>query len=212
MGVTYLELKTAVANRSGRNDGATANTIRDNAINNVIRFTIANAAKFSWLETETTLALDSNGEADLPANFNPTHGVKSIIYGDTPFTEINQEDFQDYEAGGNVYYVDYNTSTNRYRVVSTQKDISVDCVYWYVPAALSSDSDTTVVPDPWAIIYLASAWVWLARERDEANHDRDQGLGIMALNKMKLMDKRANPTRSARGSIYSVDLGFNRPD
>lgn len=218
MALTYLQIKNRVANRSGRTDGGTANTIRDNAINNVIRDTIANAHPFSWLRRSTTVATDASGQGDLPANFNPNHKLQpgfvyisaSGVGNDTPLTEVPRENFDLYNSAQNYkFYIDYNTSTNRYRLNTSEPSTTVTVVYYHIPTDLSSDSDTCVVPDPDAVVYLASAYYWLAKERDEQNHDRDQALGQQALTRMITNDKRANLTRLRQGAIYSVDLGFN---
>lgn len=218
---TFLQLKNIVANRSGRTDGGTANTIRDNAINNVIRDHIANAHPFSWLKRSTTVATDSSGEADLPADFNPNHKLQpGYVYisdgaagGDIILTEVNQETFDDFNQGGNYKFcIDYNTSTDLYRIKSSEPSTTLTLIYYHIPAELSADADVCIVPDPMCVGYLASGIVWLAKERDEANHDRDTQLGIQRLNQLILNDKRATPTRLRRGSIYTADLGFNRAD
>lgn len=218
MALTYLQIKNAVANRSGRTDGATANTIRDNAINNVIRDHIASAHPFSWLRRQTTIALDSSGQGDLPADFNPNHKLQpgfvyiaqSGVGNDLYLEEINREGFDLVnQATSYKYYIDYNTSTNRYRLNTTEPSQTATVIYYHIPAALSDDADTCIVPDPMTVVYLASAIVWLSKERDETNHDRDNALGIQRLQQMILNDKRANPARPKRGGLYSYDLGFN---
>jgi hypothetical protein len=73
---TFLELKNIVANCLGRTDGGTADTLRDNAINNVIRFEIAEAYPFSWLERTTTVTTNASGQIDLPSDFNPAQKIK----------------------------------------------------------------------------------------------------------------------------------------
>lgn len=218
---TFLQLKNIVANRSGRTDGGTANTIRDNAINNVVRDHISNAHPFSWLKRTTTLSLDSSGDADLPADFNPNHKLQpGYVYvsnaganDDTILQEVHQESFDIYDTAGSYkYYIDFNTSTDLYRIRTTEPSTSVALVYYHTPAEMTLDADVCVVPDPMCVGYLASGIVWLAKERDEANHDRDTQLGIQRLNQLILNDKRANPVRLRRGSLYTADLGFNTLD
>lgn len=220
MASTFLQLKNETANRSGRTDGGTANTIRDNAINNSIRFTIGDAYPFSWLRVTTTVATDTNGDADLPATYNPTHKLQpgwvrvvgSGSYDDTVLGEVPLEVFDRYDsAGQNRFYIDYNTSTNVFRIRSTEPSVTITITYVQRLAELSADADVCIVPDSECVSLLASAKVWLAKERDETNHDRDNALGLQRLNQMILNDKRANPLRPVRSSPYNVDLGYNRP-
>lgn len=215
---TFLQVKNMVANRSGRTDGGTANTIRDNAINNVIRDHIANAYPFSWLRRSTTVNTDSSGDADLPSDFNPNHKLRpGYVYiassgaaNDKYLYEVNREHFDTYDqALSYKYYIDYNTSTNLYRIRTTEPSQTVTVNYYHMPTALSADADVCIVPDPMCVAYLASAIYWLAKERDEANHDRDNQLGLARLNQMIINDKRADPQRPRQGSIYTTDLGFN---
>lgn len=221
MAVTYLELKNRVANRSGRTDGGTASTIRDNAINNAIRDTIANAHPFSWLRRSTTVATDTSGDGDLPANFNPSHKLKagfvrivnSGTADDITLLEIPQETFDRVDFGGsNKYYIAYNTSTDRYQLKTTEASKTITVTYYFIPAIMTADADISPLASADAAVYLASARVWLAKERDETNHDRDNALGVDALNKMILADKRANPTRTLYGGLYTANVGFNTPD
>lgn len=218
MAVTYLQLKNRVANRSGRTDGGTANTIRDNAINDVIRDTIANYYPFSWLKRDTTIALDSSGDGDLPADFNPSHRLQpgmvrvagAGVGDDNYFTEIAQERFDSYDSTNSyAYYIDYNTSTDRYRLRTSEPSVTATVTYFHIPAALSADADVCIVPDPEVPTLLASARVWLAKERDETNHDRDLSLGLKKLDQLIIVDKRSKPQRLHRSSLYTRDLGFN---
>lgn len=221
MASTFLQLKNQVANRSGRTDGGTANTIRDNAINNAVRFTIADAYPFSWLRKVASVSTDSGGDGDLPSDFNPTHMLQpgwvvvavSGAGGDHVLTQVPVEVFDRWDAGGNYrYYIDYNTSTNLFRIRSSEPSVTLTVTYLHIPAEMTADADVCIVPDSECVALLASAKVWLAKERDETNHDRDNQLGLARLNQMILNDKRANPLRPIRTSLYSRDLGFNRAD
>lgn len=220
MASTFLQLKNQVANRSGRTDGGTANTIRDNAINDVVRFTIADAYPFSWLRVTTTVATDATGDADLPATYNPTHKLVqgyvrvagSGTFDDRLFSEVPLEMFDRVDATGHYrYYIDYNSSTDLFRIRSSEPSTTITITYLRKPAIMTADADICIVPDSECVSLLASAKVWLAKERDETNHDRDNALGQQRLNQMIINDKKANPLRVIRSNLYGVDLGFNRP-
>ena len=212
---TYLELKNATANQLGKSDGGSANTIRDNHINDVIRNEIADSYPFSWLRKSGSLSLDSSGQADLAADYNPVHPVydlRKTVSGtgnDDIFTEVTREGFDKYSAGDYKFYVDYNTSTNRYRVNTTEVSLTATVTYYHKPTALSADADVCIVPDQDVVAYLSAARYWLSSERDEANHDRFKSLGNTRLQQLILSDKKTNPLRSRRGTVYGRNLGWN---
>ncbi|MBA2706146.1 MAG: hypothetical protein H0U60_20110 [Blastocatellia bacterium] len=216
MASTYLQLKSQVANRSGRIDGGTANTIRDNAINDVIRFTIADSHPFSWLKATATVVLVA-GVADMPTNYNPTHKLqpgfvriaRASTNDDIPLTETTVDMFDRYAAGDYRYYIRW--SSYRFEIVSTEQSNTLTVTYYIIPTALSADGDTSIIPDSECVTLLASAKVWLAKERDETNHDRDNALGLQRLGQMIINDKRANPLRPIRSNLYNVNLGYNIP-
>lgn len=214
---TFLELKDATANVSGRTDGGTANTIRDNAINNVYRFTIADAYPFSWLTVTTTVATDASGDADLPATFNRTHSAFVRVAGagasdDISLVQVPFEVFDRYDAGGqNRYYIEFNSATNLFALKTSEASKTLTVTYFQRPAIMTLNTDVCIVPDSECVVLLAAAKVWLGKERDETNYDRMNGLGLQRLNQMIINDKRANPLRPVRSSLYNVNLGFNRP-
>jgi hypothetical protein len=210
MSATYLELKTGTANIFGRADGATADTVRDDNINSAIRFDIANVYPFSWLRKSTTLNLDTSGQADLPADYNYTHNLFDAYDSNiTHYYEVNQNTYQEVSTPVPKLYIDYNSSTNRWRVNASTVSKTITVIYYYIPATLSADADVCPVPDPMAVIYLAAAHVWIGFYFDETNHDRFQQLGERRVKQMINMDKRGQPHRAKRGPAYTVDQGFN---
>jgi hypothetical protein len=209
MPITFLQEKQSVSNTLGRTDGATANTVRDNAINEV-RYEIANTYPFSWLETPTTVVTDANGQVDLPADFNIVHKPKDVRIGSEVLVHIDKQQSDDVSIPW--YFVDYNSSTSKWRLNTNQASSSVDIIYYQIPAELTTDAQVDIIPDLTIIKYLAAARYWLGSERDETNHDRFETLGQQRLRVMINIDKRSNVTRLNRGSIWTNNLGFNVGD
>ena len=118
---TYLQVKNATSNILGRTDGATANTIRDNFINDVRTEEIANAYPFSWLEKSTDISTDTDGKGDLPEDYNITHKAKDVRVetdgsgNDDILSLVNREAWDSYGNGDNVYFIDRNTTTDRWQ-------------------------------------------------------------------------------------------------
>lgn len=212
--MTFLDLKNRVANCLGKTDGSTANIIRDNAINNVRRGEIANAYPFSWLRKAATLTTDANGQDDLPADFNPTHKIydlREVITGqDIIYYEHNRTTWDTPTC--EYFYIDFNTSTNLWRINTSTVSKTLQIIYYAIPATLSGDSDVDIIPDPDCVAFLASSRYWLSSERDETNHDRFRALGQQQLRTMIQRDKRAHLTRDKRGTAYTVDMGYNLGD
>jgi hypothetical protein len=199
---TFLQLKNSLKNIVV---GGTTE------INDVIRNEIANYYPFTWLRKSTSLTIDGSGQSDLPADFNITHKIPSLIDSNNQvYQEVDVTTYNDTTVGSvNIYYIDYNTSTDRWRVNSKTVSTTLTCVYYYIPAELTADADVCVVPDPDAVIYLAAARVWIGIYFDETDHDRFQALGTQRLDLMVARDKRARPERRRSGTAYSVDQGWN---
>ena len=215
--LTYLAEKNAVANLLGKTDGATANTIRDNAINEVRQFDIANAFPFSWLERSTSLTTSSAGAVDLPAAFNVTHkpkDVRKVTSGsdnDNIFTQVNKEIFDEYGAGDYVYYIDFNTSTNKWRFNTKELSTTFTIIYYSIPTTLTANTDVDSIPDLVTIKYLAAARYWLT-ERNYGNYDRFNDMGLQRLQLLINKDKKANPQRLSRSVNNAVNMGWNSSD
>ena len=206
---TYLQEKNATANVLGRTDGATANTIRDNAINDVRQNEIANAYPFSWLRKTTSITIIS-GIGDLPEDFNIAHTPKIVKDHSSQqiFSQVNVEAFDRASYG---YFIDWNTSTNRWQLNCTQDGI-FDIVYYCVPPTLTTDSTVDIIPDLKLIAYFAASTYWLSSERDETNSDRFAAKAEKRLKTLINIDKRSNPTRLTRSMTNTADMGWNIPD
>jgi hypothetical protein len=211
--LTYLQEKNSVSGVLGKTDGATANTIRDNAINEVRQFDIANAYPFSWLERTTTLTTSATGTVDLPTDFNVTHKLKDIrTTGDEDnYTLVNKEIYAKYGAGDEVYYIDWNTSTSKWQIHCTEFSTGITIIYYSIPTTLTADIDIDSIPDLITIKYLAAARYWLT-ERNYSNYDRFNDMGLQRLNLLINKDKKANPQRLSRSRAYGVDQGWNSVD
>jgi hypothetical protein len=209
--ITYLAEKNSVAAVLGKLDGATANTIRDDSINEVRQFDIANAHPFSWLERTTTLTTSATGSVDLPDDFNVTHKPKDVrtTGEDTNYDIINKETFARKSAGDDVYYIDYNTSTDKWQINTSEASTGLTIIYYSIPTTLTTDAAIDSIPDLTVIKYLAAARYWLT-ERNYGNHDRFNDLGQKRLQFLIDRDKKANPQRLRR--VSSADQGWNRSD
>lgn len=208
--MTYLNLKNAVANVLGKIDGNTANTIRDNAINEVRQFDIANAYPFSWLERIDTPTTSATGSVDLNSDFNVTHKPKDVRDADNNiFVQINKELFDTYDGGKYVYYIDWNTSTELWQINTNANSTALTIIYYAIPETLTADADVDSIPDLTVIKYLAAARFWLT-ERNYGNFDRFNDLGTQRLQMLINKDKKANPQRLTM--ISGSDQGWNRVD
>jgi len=209
---TFLQEKNGVSGILGRTDGATPNVIRDNAINDVRQNEIANAYPFSWLRKKTTVITGATGLADLPADFNINHKIYDIRIAnsgnDDIFSEIDSIGFDSLTS--NVYFIDYNTTTKVWQINTHNNSITITIVYYHIPATLTADADVDIIPDQDVIAMLAGARYWLSSERDETNHDRFKALGERKLQLLINKDKKAQPLRRTRSTMFGVDMGFNR--
>lgn len=209
--MTYLNEKTAVDAVLGKTSGATANTIRDNAINEVRQFDIANAYPFSWLERTTTLTTSATGTVDLPADFNITHKLRDLrtTGATTNYDLLNKELFALNGAGDEIFYIDWNTSTEKWQIHTTEFSTGITIVYYCIPTTLTADADIDPIPDLIVIKYLAAARFWLT-ERNYGNYDRFNDMGLQRLQLLINKDKKANPQRLRR--ISSANAGWNVSD
>lgn len=217
MSNTYLQLKNATANVLGNTDGGTPDTVRDNAINDVRQNEIANAYPFSWTEkVDATIAI-SSGSASLPADYNINHSPKDVRYltgvrgGDLVYMQVPKELYNNYGPQDNVYYIDWNSSANRWRI-NAPSDRTLQVTYYAIPPLLTDDSDVDHIPDRDCVAFLSAARFFLATDGDETNHDRFRVLGNNRLEQMILNDKRARPQRLTRSSVYAANMGWNHGD
>lgn len=206
---TYATLKRKTANTLGKTNDGTAVTLRDNAINDAIN-QIYHESRWSWLLTSTSTALTA-GVFDLPADYNPSMGLESVYTAvtgtsnDYKYTRIAVGDLDKYTTSDYVYWIDYNTTNDRYRFNSNQTSGTVVTYYFRVPAELSG-VEVCVVPDPQAVVYLSVAKYWLASERDEDNYDRFYQKYLERLSQMKTNDRSNNTMRKGmRNPIDEID-------
>jgi len=206
---TFATLKRKVANRLGRTDNATDNTIRDNSIKDAAD-QIYQETKWSWTLKTATLTV-SSGTADLPTDYNPSFGLDYAVYevsgdaNDKPYIRVDVRDLDLYSSSDRVYAITYSDTSDVYVFTSNQTTDTVKIYYHYLPAELSADADVCIVPDPMAVTYLAAAMWWLAKERDEDNYDRFYAKYSERLAKMISNDKSFNTLR--RNLSSKIDSG-----
>lgn len=194
----------------GKTAGATANTIRDSAINEVRQFDIANAYPFSWLERIDTPTTSATGSVDLNDDFNVTHKLKDVRdANNNVFSPVNKEIFSRYSAGSFVYYIDYNTSTDKWQINTTEPSTVLTIIYYSIPATLTTDAQVDAIPDLIVIKYLSAARYWLT-ERNYGNYDRFNDMGMQRLKLLVDKDKKSIPQRLRM--VSSADQGWNRLD
>ena len=211
MGSTYAILKHKTANRVGKTDNATANTIRDNCIVDAVT-QICTDNRFSWTLAKDTLSVVA-GAANLPTDYNPSFGLVFAVHqvtgtaNDREYTRVDIRDIDNYSSSDYVYYITYDTSSGVYVFNSNQTTDTVVIYYHFLPTELSSDSDVSIVPDDMAVVYLAVALWWLAKERDESNYDRFYKEYEKRLAKMVLQDAAYNTTRTQLKSKLGENTG-----
>jgi hypothetical protein len=212
---TYATLKQMLANRLGKTNDATAETLRDNAINDACR-QIYHDGRFSWLLKKNAALAVSSGVANLPADFSEDLGFESVFEptsgqaNDKVYLRVSPLDSDLYSTADYVYWVTWD-ATNKVFVLNTNQTGSQTLTIWYYaqPAAMSGSSDTTPIPDAWAVVDLATAIWWLASERDEDNYDRFYAKYLERLEKMKANDRVYN---SGRRSLRShLDVASSDP-
>lgn len=206
----YSVLKQMVANRLGKTNDATAETLRDNAIVDACR-QIYRDGRFSWMLKRTTTISLSAGVANLPSDFSADHGFKTLyepvsgIGNDRRYTRVAPEELDNYTTSDYVYCVLWD-STNKIFTLLTNQTASATLTGWYYaePTALSASSDTTPIPDAWAIVNLATAIWWLGSERDEDNYDRFYRRYTERLEQMKANDRSHSSGRREMSTKIST--------
>lgn len=169
---TYTILREMVANRRNKTYASLSSenaVILNNAIIDACR-QIYQEASFSWLKKRATLTVTA-GVANLPSDYNVSYGLKAWsavtgIANDKPYQLVVVEDLDLYTTADRVYWVNYDASAKLFVFNSNQTSDTVTIVYRFQPAALSATTDVTPIPDPWAIVWLATALWWSATEHD----------------------------------------------
>ena len=127
---------------------------------------------WTWTLTKGSNLSLSSGTASLATDFNPKWGVvdaRVVTTGsgnDSVFTRIAVEDKDKYTSDDYVYWVTWNTSTERYIFNSLTQTGTVEYYYHIFPANLSSGATLCIVPDSEAVAYLAASKMWIGDERD----------------------------------------------
>jgi hypothetical protein len=213
---TYAQLKQDTANYTAKNDYGTSsgNEIREHMINVAIR-AIYNAHKWkmTWATSSEDLTM-SSGAADLDSSYNPLFGLSRCTdENNNDYTEINPADQGDYtNTDDYVYWIDYNTSTECYRVNTPSTATTLSVIYNIVSTDLSDDADVCLIPDREAIAYYAAAKTWLAKERDEKNHDRYMTLYKEKLEELIEIDNKYTFKRRIKSLGERHDMGYNTRD
>jgi hypothetical protein len=138
-------------------------------INAAIR-DILNKYNFTWNRTTANITLTS-GVATLPADYNPQwhlEDARVVVSGtdDYVFTEIQASEKSNYADDSYVYWITYDTTTDRYIFNSLAADATVNVTYNFTPTDLSLAADKCFIPDLEAVSYLSASKKWVGAERD----------------------------------------------
>jgi len=211
--MTYATLKRLVANTIGRTDNTTANTIRDNAINDAIT-QIVNEYKFSWLMKKGTGTIASN-EMDLASDYNASHGLETVYSpatgegNDDIYVAVGMQEKDNYSSSDYIYWLTWDSTSEVHVLNSNQSADAIEYYYYFTPAELSADTDVCIVPDPQAVVYLAVSKWWLGKERDEDNSDRFYTKYEARMQKMIQNDQKNNTKRRALKSMIPGEYNQN---
>lgn len=207
---TFSRLKQMVANRRGLTNDATDDTLRDNAILDAVK-QIYQEAKFSWLKKLTTLTVTA-GVADLPADFQVSYGLATVYDADKKeYTPVHQEEIPWLTDSDYRYWITWDATDKVFVFNTNQTTASLTAWYFIEPAEMSDGADTTPIPDPWAIAWLATALWWSAAEHEEdLTNNPFYPKYIERLNMMKAHDAANNSApRAFRNKI--TDMPYNGP-
>jgi len=213
---TYVTIKKRTAYLMGESDYTTAGddkTIRENHINHAVQ-DIVNAYRFSWnLKTED-LTL-SSGTSNLAEDYNPKwHLIDARIVNsgsgdDDIFSEVSiaDRDNHDTDDSDYVYWITYNTTSERYIFNSNKSSGTVTIYYYFFPADLSANDDVCVIPDAEAVAYLAAAKMWLGDERNDKLQKNFEQEAALRIQQMYKTDQSFGPTYTQGSPVdYNSDL------
>jgi hypothetical protein len=207
----YSTLKKYTAYLMGETDYATStgNEIRNESIN-MARSELYNEYPFIWTRSAETLTL-SSGVSDLNSAYNPIFGLERVEDSDgNKYKRIHPSEQSNYDGDTDYYYwIDYNTSTSKYRFNTGSSATTIYVVYHILPTDLSDDGDKDLCPDPMAIAYLSAAKTWLATEVDETNHDRMMAKYQERKQKLISQDKKYEDRKRVKLMTEEYNLGYN---
>ena len=196
--------------------GDTGNELRNELILSSRR-EIFDRYNFSWLLKPTTLTLSSN-LASLPSDYNPIHLLRDVRVvnassnDDYVYQQVRPEDRDSFTTGSSsdfTFYIEREPTSGCYQMIANQLDTTVDIKYYHQPTDLSADTDIETIPNYEAVSYKAAAKLWLAKERDETNHDRFDAIGERKIQEMIVRDRIANPMPKINTITDVYNLGYN---
>lgn len=188
--MNYLGLRTRTAYLRGEEDTGTEDVI-DSHIQSAI-LDICNEYPFSWSSDDDTIA---DGD-DLPTAINRKWGVVIIDSEGNRLTEISPTD--QYSTDSTMVYW---LSGGKFYTHSTE---TLYIFFYYLPTALSGDSDECLVPDAEAVAYLAAAKMYIGDERNaelKADYEKEASKRI---DSMKIADQMYGP-QLVEGSVLDYN-------
>lgn len=225
MAYTFNNIQTRYLYLIGDTSSAVADTPGKSHINYAVQ-DICNAFPFSWNIDDEDLVL-SAGTANLPTNYNPkwhlldARIVNSGTGDDYVFTEKPISERDRYSDNQYIYWITFNSTTNRYVFNTHTQTGTVKIFYHFFPTDMSALADTCVVPDAEAVAYLAASKNWIGDERNQAlssDYEQKAGQRIQAL---WVADQQFGPVYEAgsildynsqlNGGSYSDDFKIARP-
>lgn len=167
---TLTQIQTRYAYLIGESSTTNLTAVDTSHINAAVK-DICNRYPFSWNLTTETLTL-SSGTSNLATNYNPDWHLNDARISNTGtgndnvFTEITVAERDSYSSDDYVYWITFNTSTERYIFNSQTQSGSVVTYYQFIPTDLSTGAQVCIVPDGEAVAYLAASKNWIGDERN----------------------------------------------
>jgi len=214
---TYEDEKKLTSMLMGRVQyGDTGNDLRNELILSARR-EIFDRYNFSWLLKPTTLTLSSN-LASLPSDYNPIHLLRDVRVVNTSsnddyvYQQVRPEDIDSFATGSSsdfTFYIEREPTSGCYQMITNQLDTTVSIKYYHKPTDMTANTDIETIPNYEAVSYKAAAKLWLAKERDETNHDRFDAIGERKIMEMIVHDRIANPMPKINTITNVYNLGYN---
>jgi hypothetical protein len=208
---TYLSLQKRLKYLIGEDgstgaDTTTTGNTQKSHINASIN-DITNRNPYSWnvATDDITLALSI---ADLPDDFNPKWGIEDARDSDDNIYRYVNIPERDVDDGQFVYWITYNSTTDKYVFNTNQLTGTITIFYHFIPTALTVDGSICVVPDEEAVAYLAAAKHWISDERNEEMAGRFQKEADMRISALYIQDMNFGPSYS-EGSPTQYETQLN---